>query len=220
MKTLSVICEGHSENEFVDFILRPFFNSKGFQCYAFKITQSDGGLSNYSQYKNDILKCVFDENTIVTSLIDFYALPSNFPGFAESKGIRDKTDRVKYLENAIEEDIKTSQRKQFNNLLPYIQLHEFEAFTFSDIVGFDALFENTQADFISLNKIIADFPNPEDINNSPLTAPSKRLLNHIPRYNKIVDGNLIILEIGLDKVRLKCPRFNNWIESLLIKLSE
>jgi len=220
MKTISVICEGHTENEFVDVLLRPFFKNLGIQIYAFKITESDGGLSKYSQYKNDLLKCIFDEGTVVTSLIDFYALPTDFPKYAESTSIANKLDRLEFLESAIKDEIQISQGKQFPNLIPYIQLHEFEACIFSSIDGFNALYESNQANFPALQEIITNFPNPEDINDSPLTAPSKRLLTHIPRYNKVVDGNLLIDEIGLEAVRNKCPRFNKWIETLITKANE
>ena len=220
MKNLSIICEGHTENEFVDFILNPFFKERGIDVFAFKITKSDGGLSNYFHYRNDVLKVVHNENTIVTSLIDFYALPPNFPKYAQSLGIDNISEHIDFLERSIIEDINNNQGRHFDNLVPYIQQHEFEALLFTNMIGFNALFDAWQADFHALQDIITQYPNPEDINDSALTAPSKRLLDHIPRYNKKIDGNLIIDEIGLDDIRSSCPRFNNWIDLLLVKIAE
>ena len=122
MKIINVICEGHSENEFVDNTLRPFFLTKGIQIIAFKITQSDGGLSNYKQFKNDILKCVYSENTIVTSLIDYYALPIDFPKYNDSTLIVDKSDRLNFLELAIKQDIENETGRNLDNLIPYMHL--------------------------------------------------------------------------------------------------
>ena len=65
-----------------------------------------------------------------------------------------------------------------------------------------------------IDSIIAEFPNPEEINNSSETAPSKRLIKAIPGYNKIVYGNIIAEQIGLQTIRDKCPLFNEWIKQL------
>jgi hypothetical protein len=55
------------------------------------------------------------------------------------------------------------------------------------------------------------FPTPEDINDNPLTAPSKRIISIAPGYKKTLDGMFIIDEIGLDKIRAECPHFNKWM---------
>ncbi len=58
-------------------------------------------------------------------------------------------------------------------------------------------------------------PVPELINNSPETAPSKRLIAAIPDYNKVVVGICVAMDIGLEKIREKCPLFNEWVERLM-----
>lgn len=215
-KRLIIIVEGDSELEFVNIILKPFFYSKGiYNIESFKIKHSKGGLSKYIHFKKDIQNIIYEDNVIVTSLIDFYALPNDFPKFEESKLIQNKPDRLNFLENAIKEDIELTQNKAFKNLIPYIQLHEFEAFIFSSIKGLEELFEPSQANFKELNNIIKSFPNPENINENPNTAPSKRLLKNINGYNKVVDGVSIIDEIGIETVIEKCPRFKIWINTLI-----
>ena len=52
-------------------------------------------------------------------------------------------------------------------------------------------------------------PNPELINNSPNTAPSKRILKVIPAYDKTVTGVEILRKISLNKLRQKCQHFND-----------
>lgn len=52
--------------------------------------------------------------------------------------------------------------------------------------------------------------NPEKINDSKDTAPSKRLGKHT-NYKKTVDGPNIAKDIGLVEIRQKCQGFNAWI---------
>ena len=61
---------------------------------------------------------------------------------------------------------------------------------------------------------INDFNNPEMINDGSETAPSKRLSKIIQGYSKISYGSLVAEEIGLLKIRTKCPRFSGWITKL------
>lgn len=219
MKRLILIVEGDSEKEFVTKVLSPFFYSKNiYNIECFKIKHSKGGLSKYSHLKKDILNVIYENNAIVTTLIDFYALPHDFPKFKDSESIIDKTKKLSFLEDAIKKDIESSQNKIFPNLIPYIQLHEFEAFIFSSIKGIESLFETSEANFEALQKVINEYPNPEDINENPNTAPSKRLLKNIKGYNKVVDGVSIIEEIGIEIIIQKCPRFSYWVNSLIHSL--
>ena len=53
--------------------------------------------------------------------------------------------------------------------------------------------------------IISSYDNPENINSSPEGAPSKRLLAIKPDYNKVLEGNLIALEVGIEAIIVKMP---------------
>ena len=57
--------------------------------------------------------------------------------------------------------------------------------------------------------------NPEDIDDKPVTAPSKRILDLLPDYQKPVAGLLIAQHIGLAAIQAVCPHFNTWIRRLL-----
>ena len=99
--------------------------------------------------------------------------------------------------------------------IPYIQLHEFEGLLFCDINVFDNGFEENEfLDYNYLVQTLNDNQNPELINDSSITAPSKRLLKIIKDYSKITHGCLIAQDIGIIKIRAKCPRFNKWIDDL------
>lgn len=97
----------------------------------------------------------------------------------------------------------------------YIQLHEFEALLFSSNKGFEYYFSEELA--AKTASIISSYDNPEDINTSPEGAPSKRLLAIKSDYNKVLEGNLIALEIGIKSIWEKCPRFAEWIKTIIEK---
>jgi hypothetical protein len=65
-----------------------------------------------------------------------------------------------------------------------------------------------------LMAIRSQFDTPEHINDSPETAPSKRIEALIPSYQKPLFGNLAALEIGLDPIRHACPHFREWLDRL------
>lgn len=144
-------------------------------------------------------------------MIDFYRLPSNFPGFGDAKKFASHQKQVSHLESKMKEDIEETQHAAFDNFIPYIQLHEFETLVFSSTNGIDSLFERTEFKYNILENVIRDFPNPEDINNGPNTAPSVRLKTIIPGYKKVLYGKAIIQKIGIETVLSRCPRFNEWI---------
>lgn len=56
--------------------------------------------------------------------------------------------------------------------------------------------------------------NPELINDGAITAPSKRILNEIPEYDKVTAGVSVAARIGLETLRDKCPHFNAWLTNL------
>src|SRR5690606_14075050 len=179
MKRLLIVVEGDTEKEFVDKVLSPYLYSKGLRSVVcFKIKHTKGGLTKYQHLKTDLVNCIYESDVLVSTLIDFYALPKDFPKNEFSKTIVNKADRLTFLERAIVEDLETEKGRDFPNLLPYIQLHEFEALVFSSIDAIKLLYSNEDAKFNELEQIMNAYPNPEDINDSPQTAPSKRLTNN------------------------------------------
>ncbi len=62
------------------------------------------------------------------------------------------------------------------------------------------------------------FATPEDINDSPHTAPSKRVEALFPGYEKPLLGNLAALEIGLEAIVRECTNFRRWLDNLVVAL--
>lgn len=213
MKRLVFIVEGDTEILLVDKVLFPYLLSKGISNISKQTIITNrkqhkkGGVSSYGKYKNEVEKTLAQGNVLVTTLIDFYALPTDFPAFSN-----DKT-KVSEIEQAILEDIGHS-----DSFIPYIQLHEVEALMFANSEGFEFVVDDEDS-LEKLSAIMQEYPNPEDINNSPETAPSKRLDKIFP-YDKTGDGEFILEAVGIDAMLDKCPRFKEWIDLLVARMSE
>ena len=140
----------------------------------------------------------------VTSLVDFY-------------GFRGKGDRtVEELEEVLGLEVRMKVAGQLDQrkVIPYVQIHEFEGLLFSNVRAFSALASASESQVEELGSVRTRFTTPEDINDNPESAPSKRIKNVLPGYQKVVDGNLIATEIGLERVRSECPRFDQWLAKL------
>ena len=207
--------EGQTEERFVKSILEPHLLTKNISLAVTILntkTVKDGanfkgGITNYEKVKSDLTRLFHDSSaTLVTTMFDYYGLPTNFPAFATQSGTC--YQKVKQLEDAFAEDIN----KQ--NFLPYLQLHEFEALLFSSTQHIIDTMPNSENKKDKLNRIRESFSTPEEINNNPETCPSKRLMKLFPEYTKVVYGTLISSNIGLDVIRSQCPHFNEWLTKL------
>lgn len=210
-KRLYIVVEGQTEEEFVNSLMAPFFQESGIYVYPVIIHTSKGhkgGFVNYDHLKNDVTRLLKSQgqDVVVSTFVDFFRCPA-LPTQKEIDLLQSNRDKVIAMEKGISFDINDSR------FIPYIQLHEFEAVLFSSISGFNRYF----GDDISyeIQNIIDSFENPEDINSSPATAPSKRLIKIIPEYDKVMYGNILALENGFECVLERCKRFREWIEILL-----
>jgi hypothetical protein len=215
MKRLIFIVEGQTEEEFVNQLLAPYFLKFGIHSVsAIKVATSStskGGFVNYEHLKNDILKRIRESNIVVTTFVDYFRMPTNTPEYGKSQSEVEIDNKISSLENAIEKDIR------FPNFIAYIQKHEFEALLFSFNVGFENLY-NSEI-YTQTAKVIAGYQNPENINSRPKYAPSKRLITIMNGYEKVFEGNMIALELGIDIILEKCPRFKAWVEKLIVRAS-
>jgi hypothetical protein len=224
MKYLNIIVEGSSEESFVNDVLVKHFASFNIFISARKIKTSwdrlnskpiKGGLLKYIQFRNDVLRWIeSDRNQSqfwYTSMLDFYAFPMDklSPYNTAIQSITDPYQKIIALEAAIAEDINQPK------FIPYLQLHEFEAFLLVEPDRLITMYPDAQIGINRLKKDIKNF-NPEEIDEFPQTAPSKRIIKYLPEYEvqKAQVGPLIAAEIGLTKLRNNCPHFNSWIEKI------
>jgi hypothetical protein len=215
MKRLIIIGEGQTEQAFCYDVLRPYFSAKDIYIQNPTIKKSKGGIIEWKSLKKEInIYLESDTSASVTLLIDYYGIHQKhgFPGWNESLRIGNKNDRMDFLEQAMLDEIDD---RFGNRFIPYVQLHEFEGLLFSDRRIFDDNFEDHEfSDYKYLEETFAQFENPEMVNDGNKTAPSKRLDRIIIGYQKPIHGSLLANEIGLTRIREKCPRFNRWIERL------
>lgn len=55
------------------------------------------------------------------------------------------------------------------------------------------------------------YPSPEFIDDSPDTAPSKRIKSLILRIKKLRIGIVLAERIGIDRILQECPHFRAWV---------
>lgn len=212
MKRLYIIVEGQTEEEFIKTLVAPYLLK--FDIYTVTpllICTSKcgrGGFANYAYLKNDAGKLLASPKNdfIVSMFVDFFRCPE-LPQKERYEHIDDHCLKVVEMENCIGDDLDDRR------FIPYIQLHEFEALLYSSNRGFEYYFTEKQA--LETKQIVDKYFNPELINSSPQKSPSKRLLGIKGDYDKVVEGNLIALEVGFSKMLERCPRFSAWIDKLI-----
>lgn len=215
MKRVVIICEGETEREFCKTLLASYFGKRNIHIQSPLIKRSMGGIVRWGILKKEIENYLKENDVYVTMLIDYYGLYSkyNFPDWDESLKKIDKNERMDFLEAAMQNDISETLRHRF---IPYMQLHEFEGLLFNNIeVFYEQVPKGELVGIAELEKTFKDYPdNPEMINNIRETSPSHRLERIISGYNKILYGHYFAEAIGLEKIRLKSPRFNEWMDKI------
>lgn len=200
MNFIYILVEGVTEEKFVKEVLNPYFESKDICAHPIPLR----GVSKYSIVKKELQILLKNQSMrIVTTMIDLYGSPSDMPKKSQLSQGMNHEQKANLLEEALKEEISNDK------FIPYYQLHEFEALLFSDVTQFSFVLKNTGVfDNILRTKT------PEEINDSPHTAPSKRIMKEIPNYSKTTHGIIIAKRIGLSIMMEKCPHFRNWIETI------
>ncbi|MFV0345543.1 MAG: DUF4276 family protein [Bacteroidales bacterium] len=217
MKRLIIICEGQTEQEFCKTILSPYLTRININIRYPLIKKSNGGIVAWLEFKKEISQYLKDNTeTYVTCLIDYYGINKRhkFPKWEIANAEPDKNQRMRMIEQGMKEDLAESIRYRF---IPYVQLHEFEGLIFSGSINVfrEQIPQNELTGEEELLQTLDQFSNPEMINDDKETSPSHRLERIIKGYNKIVYGNILLEAIGLEGIRNKCPRFNEWVDSLV-----
>ncbi len=215
---LCVIVEGQTEQSFVDQLLKPFLEKMlghDNSLVHTALVGKCGGCVKYERAKKDI-RNTLRSGQYVTTMLDYYGLPADYPK-RQQNTIGDPVKHATLIEDAILEDVAHELGTSFNRrrFIPYLSVHEFEALIFSDPVHMAKAFDC--ADLATPLAAIRDaFPSPEHIDDSPQTAPCKRIENLLPAYgkNKVRYGPLAAGAVGLEAMRRECAHFREWLEKL------
>jgi hypothetical protein len=223
MKYLRLVVEGSTEEAFVNEVLAPYFSPKliitcrkiqtGWDPIQNK--PAKGGLLKFGKFQRDVARWIEADRDKpecwYSSFIDLYAFPvdSESPFTKEIKDIQDLDLKINKLEERI------AQKINHPRFIPYVQLHEFEAFVFIELERLNEAFPGSDSAIGKLEKE-AKGKRPEEINESEHTAPSKRIIKAIPAYSglKATVGPMIAHDLGMQKLRDNCPHFNSWITKL------
>jgi len=215
MIRVHVFVEGQTEETFVRELLYQYFIDKNIYLNPILVRTSKiakGGVVSYAKIKPQInRKCLEDAKAFVTTMFDMYALPKDFPGSSSLAKINEPLQKAEYLEKEMGKDIG------HKNFIPNLIVHEFEGLLYSNPQAFADWFDESTVRILQSERNA--FSSPEHINDSPLTAPSKRIRNSCKGYDKPLHGSLLAIDIGLDKIRLECQHFNQWllrIESIVM----
>lgn len=225
MARLLMHVEGPTEEIFVNEILRPHLFPCGYTKVSARIVGNArqrsrrGGIKAWSAVRNDILNHLKEDSAcLTTTMVDYYALPQSggraWPG-REKAGNLPFEKKASTIEKALLADICEKMGEGFNpnRFIPYVIMHEFEGMLFSDCERFSQGIGRPEL-AAQFQAIRDQFSSPEEINDSPITAPSKRVEELVQGYEKPLLGSLAILEIGLDAIRNECPHFREWLTRL------
>jgi hypothetical protein len=215
VKRVLILVEGQTEETFVNDALAPHL--AGFEKWptATRICTKRvkarrahrGGIGSYEQVRTDLRLLLRSNPDVVTTFIDFYGIPSDFPGCASLPQNTTCFARAVHLEQEFGKDIADRR------FIPNLVLHEFEGLLFSAPCAIAEVL-NDEIHVKKLEAIAGKHGSPEEINDSPATHPSKRIKDLYPTYVKTLYGPQIAARIGLPAIRAKCLHFDAWLKRI------
>lgn len=213
---LMVLVEGQTEIKFIKEILAPYLGAKNIFLHPTMISKpgQKGGDVKFSRAIKDIENFLKQrDDTYISTFIDYYGL-KEWPGLQKASDLSSPRDIAKSINELTLEAVSKKIDTVFfvqKRFIPFVAVHEFEALLFSDI---SCLAAGINVSEMSIKKILDECGEPESINNNYETSPAKRLLSLYSRYKKTTTGITIAKAIGIEKMREKCPVFNDWLMRL------
>jgi hypothetical protein len=217
MSRVLILVEGQTEQTFVEEVLAPALGLKGIEVRPKVIGKPGhkGGVGEWQRAKREIMALLKQSrNSFCTTMFDYYGMPDSWPGRTSARFVP-PSQRASRVEAAIHEEVSAEMGESFDarRFIPYLEMHEFEAMLFSDC---SALAEAVGRPDMNceFQKIADEFGSPEEIDDDPMDAPSKRIEKVIPGFRKRHTGNLAARKMGLPCIRTKCPHFDQWVRKL------
>ncbi len=213
-----MLVEGQTEEAFVTRVLRPHLWDLGVQVSSTMVVTSTrggrrtfrGGVTAYVRLREDVRRLLASNPVAVTTMFDVYRFPADMPGYPDPWPAT-AAQRHGALTAAMEDDI--ADTRFFAGLVA----HEFEGLLFSGPAVLARAIEPDAAKRATLQrelqKVRDAHPTPEDINDGPESAPSKRLMA-LCAYDKVLHGPEAAQGITLAGIRASCPLFNAWVTRL------
>lgn len=211
------IVEGKTEQVFVESVLAPYLALKRIYITATQVSKpgEKGGDVRFVKVERDLGNHLKQRtNTFVTTMVDYYGV-KEWPGLESLGKSLTPTQIAAHLNQATQDKVNTlfPNQRPAERFIPFMLIHEFEALLFSDS---ETLASELNIDEQRIMTVLEECGEPEAINNSPQTAPSKRLdkWSRYGKFAKTTTGIAIASSIGIPKIREKCPLFNAWLDTL------
>ncbi len=181
MKRALILVEGQTEERFVKDTLAPHLAALDLYVTPTLLTTKvvkngrnfRGGVTSFDKFEADLRRLFggAGQATLVTTMLDYYRLPDNFPGMADRPAAIDAFTRVRHVEQAISDHFRDGR------LLPFLALHEFEAWVFSCPNTLPEVMAESvkQPQFAA---ICSTVETPEQINERPATIPLRVLFRY------------------------------------------
>jgi hypothetical protein len=220
VRHLYILCEGQTEEMIARSVIEPHFTSTDSYVTLSIFTTKrpaggpafKGGLSHWPKLERELRLLLHDSSTtVLTTMLDYYAFPSDAPGMAD-RPHGSPHHRIRHVESALAKVIGDQR------FLPNLVLHEIEAWVLADCGRLGEVMGDP-APAAELGRIVRLESGPELVNDGLDTAPSKRIMNAYPQYRKTVDGPLVIQDAGLDWIRGSCPHADDWLQQVEARMS-
>lgn len=220
--TLFAVVEGQSESGFFKPFLAEYLALRGIDLHVPVIGRGSakGGMKfrSFAQVCEELGDFLADRRRPwVTTFFDYYGLPSggrlgwDFVPAAKAQG------GVAAIEGRLRDGVREVAPALAGRFIPYVQLHELESLYFAEPVTLATVLESPQL-AESFAAMAARAGGCEQINDSPLTAPSKRLQAVCPRYIKgrssAAHAPRLGAKLEISTVRSLCPRFDAWLGAI------
>lgn len=214
-----LLVEGQTEERFAKSVLIPHFEPMGIYVSPTVIETKRifsggsfrGGVCSFRQFRSHLVRLLGSARNpaeaLVTTMLDYYALPSDFPGL-DQRPAGGADARVQWVERAIHGHFGAPA-----NFLPYLSVHEFEALLFAAADAVPAVMGHPEMSPL-MRAVVEQCGDPEKINERPDCSPSCRLRQMFAGYNKALHGVLASQRIPLDMTRRACPHFHWWISEI------
>ncbi|MGH9468234.1 MAG: DUF4276 family protein [Terriglobales bacterium] len=215
MVRVYAVVEGQSEEAFIKSVLAPTFHLRGTFITPILLKKT-GGDPRWARARGDVIRLLKqDQRAYVTTMFDLYALGQDWPGRPPSP-IIDGVNAAESIEAACLNSVAAEMGDDLcvvKRFFPHVQPYEFEALLFSNPL---ALASSLRAPNAAghLQSVRQAFPTPEQINDSPQTAPSKRIEQIVGRYDKVLYAAVAGASVGIETMRIECAHFRAWLERL------
>ncbi len=228
---INILVEGPSEKKFVKQALQNNFSVDDYnvawypRIYTTSMDKRSGkvfkgGGLNIEKIINELSDWIKREHStdkeiiLFTTLFDYYKFPK-----ANELAVVTDYEKVKKLETMLAEELEEKIGFRVENFIPYIQLHELEAFMLADCHAVRKSFLDgiDQEECSKIEKLL-EIKNPEQINDTTTGHPSARIKAIYQAYDKVADFSFFLNYANFELFFKKMPHFANWLQTLKQKI--